>query len=135
MRPGGIFAVSVGLSAVPPALAVEMSAGPSSRPRSDGLSGEAKTRMTTSSAAGSGNRRVMQRELQLTAGGDQGSQLQIGLAHWSIPRMSNLSAQVTPRHAAEALAVEGCATCTDRRRKVARAEECGRRKQNDLKGA
>ena len=50
----GTSAVTTGLSFVPPNFAVERSAGPSSRPRSDGLIGVASTRTTTSSAAGSG---------------------------------------------------------------------------------
>src|SRR5580658_9632500 len=53
-RAVGTDAVRVGRSAVPPARIVERSAGPSNRPRSDGLIGEASTRTTTSSAAGSG---------------------------------------------------------------------------------
>ena len=44
--------VSSGRSALPPLFMVERSAGPSSRPRSDGLIGVASTRTTTSSAAG-----------------------------------------------------------------------------------
>src|SRR5580658_125387 len=53
-RAFGTDAVRVGRSAVPPARIVERSAGPSNRPRSDGLIGEASMRTTTSSAAGSG---------------------------------------------------------------------------------
>ena len=49
-----IFAVITGDSFVPDALAVVMSAAPTKRPRSDGLIGEASTRTTTSSGAGSG---------------------------------------------------------------------------------
>src|ERR1700720_2741390 len=50
----GTFAVTTGASLVPDAFAVVMSAAPTSSPRSDGLIGEASTRTTTSSAAGSG---------------------------------------------------------------------------------
>jgi hypothetical protein len=50
----GTFAVITGESFVPDAFAVVMSAAPTSSPRSDGLIGEASTRTTTSSAAGSG---------------------------------------------------------------------------------
>ncbi len=50
----GTFAVMTGASLVPDALAVDMSAAPTSRPRSDGLIGEASTRTTTSSGPGSG---------------------------------------------------------------------------------
>src|SRR6478735_563674 len=50
----GTFAVNTGWSLVPETLAVEMSAGPIRSPRSDGLIGEASTRTTTSSSAGSG---------------------------------------------------------------------------------
>ena len=48
---GGTVALSVGPGS---ALAVDMSAAPSSRPRSDGLIGEASTRTSTSSAASAG---------------------------------------------------------------------------------
>ncbi len=50
----GTFAVITGASLVPEAFAVVTSAAPISRPRSDGLIGEASTRTTTSSADGSG---------------------------------------------------------------------------------
>src|SRR3984957_5713465 len=53
-RDWGTTAVAVGRSAVPPALKVAASAGPSNIPRSEGLIGAASTRTTTSSAAGSG---------------------------------------------------------------------------------
>src|ERR1700757_839142 len=43
-----------GIALLPEALAVERSAGPVSRPRSDGLIGLASTRTTTSSSVGSG---------------------------------------------------------------------------------
>src|SRR5437763_6029905 len=54
MAASGIFAVITGASLLPDPLAVDMSAGPIRRPRSDGLIGEASTRTTTSSSAGSG---------------------------------------------------------------------------------
>ena len=50
----GTFAVTTGRSALPDAVAVLMSAAPNSRPMSDGLIGDASTRITTSSGAGSG---------------------------------------------------------------------------------
>ncbi len=50
----GTFAVMTGLSLVPDACAVLMSAAPVRRPRSDGLIGVASTRTTTSSGPGSG---------------------------------------------------------------------------------
>src|ERR1700732_378794 len=50
----GTFAVITGASLVPDALAVDISAAPTRRPRSDGLIGEASTRTTTSSGPGSG---------------------------------------------------------------------------------
>ena len=50
----GTLAVITGASFVPDALAVDISAAPTSRPRSDGLIGEASTRTTTSSGPGSG---------------------------------------------------------------------------------
>ena len=46
-----MVAVTTGLSVVPDAFAVVMSAAPISRPRSDGLIGEASTRTTTSSGS------------------------------------------------------------------------------------
>src|SRR5688572_541908 len=46
---GGMFAVTTGLSAVPAALAVLMSAPPNRSPWSEGLMGEASMRTTTSS--------------------------------------------------------------------------------------
>src|SRR6202140_5414425 len=49
----GTFAVTTGTSLVPDAFAVDISAAPTRSPRSDGLIGEASTRTTTSSAAGS----------------------------------------------------------------------------------
>jgi hypothetical protein len=49
----GIAAVTTVPSAEPDARAVVRSAGPKSRPRSEGFSGAASTRMMTSSAAGS----------------------------------------------------------------------------------
>src|SRR5579883_490125 len=54
MAPCGTLAVTTGIALLPEALAVERSAGPVSRARSDGLIGLASTRTTTSSAAGSG---------------------------------------------------------------------------------
>ena len=51
---GGIFAVTLASSPEPETLAVERSAGPSSRPRSDGLIGEASTRTRISSSSGVG---------------------------------------------------------------------------------
>ena len=53
----GTFAVITGISLVPEALAVAMSAAPTRSPRSDGLIGVASTRTTTSFSAGSGDRR------------------------------------------------------------------------------
>src|SRR5580693_5530761 len=50
----GTFAVTTGDSLVPEAFAVDMSAAPTSNPRSDGLIGEASTRTTISSGPGSG---------------------------------------------------------------------------------
>src|SRR6266404_9322602 len=50
----GTFAVTTGDSLVPEALAVDISAGPISSPRSDGLIGAPSTRTTTSSGPGSG---------------------------------------------------------------------------------
>ena len=50
----GTVAVITGASLVPDALAVAMSAAPTSRPRSDGLIGVASTRTMTTSSAGSG---------------------------------------------------------------------------------
>src|ERR1700681_3236728 len=50
----GTVAVTTVLSPLPDTLAVDISAAPVSKPRSDGLIGEASTRTTTSSAAGSG---------------------------------------------------------------------------------
>src|ERR1700694_2985506 len=50
----GTFAVTTGASLVPDAFAVDISAAPTKRPRSDGLIGEASTRTTTSSGPGSG---------------------------------------------------------------------------------
>ena len=49
-----MLAVTTGFVGVPDAFAVLMSAAPSSRPRSDGLIGDASTRTTTSSGFGSG---------------------------------------------------------------------------------
>ena len=49
----GTVAVMTGCCAVPDAFAVVISAAPNKRPRSDGLSGVASTRTTTSSGAGS----------------------------------------------------------------------------------
>src|SRR3954466_2207110 len=43
IAPSGTFAVMTGASALPEAFAVVMSAAPTSRPRSDGLIGEAST--------------------------------------------------------------------------------------------
>ncbi|MNT29407.1 hypothetical protein D3C72_1651450 [compost metagenome] len=54
IAPSGTRAVTMGRSAVPLALAVLMSAAPNSRPRSDGLRGEASMRMSTSSGPGCG---------------------------------------------------------------------------------
>src|SRR5882757_9324491 len=54
MAASGTFAVTTGDSFVPEALAVDMSAGPISSPRSDGLIGAPSTRTTTSSGPGSG---------------------------------------------------------------------------------
>ena len=51
---GEMLAVTTGLSAVPEALAVLMSAPPNSRPWSEGLMGEASMRTITSSGFGSG---------------------------------------------------------------------------------
>src|SRR5438093_8579540 len=51
---GEMLAVTAGLSAVPDALAVLMSAPPKRSPWSEGLMGEASTRTTTSSGLGSG---------------------------------------------------------------------------------
>ena len=51
---GGIGALISGLSGVPDDLALLMSAGPKSSPRSDGLMGAASTRRTTSSGPGGG---------------------------------------------------------------------------------
>ena len=53
MTAGVIVAVTTGLSAVPEALAVLMSAPPNRSPRSEGLMGDASTRTTTSSGFGS----------------------------------------------------------------------------------
>ena len=50
----GMLAVTTGLEGVPATLNVLMSAGPSSKARSDGLMGAASTRSKTSSGAGSG---------------------------------------------------------------------------------
>src|SRR6266567_5022891 len=50
----GTFAVITGASLVPDAFAVVISAAPTRSPRSEGLIGEASTRTTTSSGAGSG---------------------------------------------------------------------------------
>src|SRR5450631_2567304 len=50
----GTLAVITGDSFVPDALAVDISAAPTRRPRSDGLIGEASTRTRTSSGPGSG---------------------------------------------------------------------------------
>ena len=50
----GTLAVMTGASLVPDAFAVVISAAPTSKPRSDGLIGEASTRTTTSSGPGSG---------------------------------------------------------------------------------
>src|SRR6266699_4523726 len=50
----GTFAVTTGASLVPEAFADVMSAAPTSSPRSEGLIGEASTRTTISSSAGSG---------------------------------------------------------------------------------
>src|ERR1700737_1533568 len=54
MAASGTFAVTTGASLVPGALAVDISAAPTSSPRSEGLIGEASTRTTTSSGPGSG---------------------------------------------------------------------------------
>src|SRR6059058_4514786 len=51
---GGMFAVTIGLSRAPETFAVDMSAPPNISPRSEGLTGDASTRTTTSSALGSG---------------------------------------------------------------------------------
>ena len=51
---GGMLAVTMGLSAVPEALALLMSAPPNRSPWSEGLIGEASIRTTTSSGFGSG---------------------------------------------------------------------------------
>src|SRR5450631_2953916 len=53
IAPSGTLAVMTGASLVPDAFAVDMSAAPTSSPRSDGLIGEASTRTTTSSGPGS----------------------------------------------------------------------------------
>src|ERR1700674_1655388 len=50
----GTLAVTTGESLVPDTFAVDMSAAPTSSPRSDGLIGEASVRTTTSSGPGSG---------------------------------------------------------------------------------
>src|SRR6195952_5810346 len=50
----GTLAVTMGASLVPDILAVDISAAPTRRPRSDGLIGEASTRTRTSSGPGSG---------------------------------------------------------------------------------
>src|ERR1700731_3074028 len=50
----GTFALMTGASLVPDAFAVDISAAPTSSPRSEGLIGEASTRTTTSSGPGSG---------------------------------------------------------------------------------
>src|SRR5580700_11483829 len=54
MKRSGIVALTTGRPASPPRLTVVTSAGPSRRPRSEGLIGAASMRTTTSSAAGSG---------------------------------------------------------------------------------
>src|SRR5664279_2058646 len=54
MARSGIRAVTTGRSAVPDTVAVLMSAAPNSRPRSDGLMGEASMRTRTSCGAGCG---------------------------------------------------------------------------------
>src|SRR3954447_11163837 len=54
IAPSGTFAVTTAASPVPEALAVDMSAAPTRRPRSEGLIGEASTRTRISSAEGSG---------------------------------------------------------------------------------
>src|SRR2546423_837372 len=51
---GGTLAVTTGSSGVPETFAVERSAPPSISPRSDGLTGDASTRINTSSSPGSG---------------------------------------------------------------------------------
>ncbi len=51
---GGTLAVTTVASPLPDTFALLMSAGPNSRPRSDGLSGVASTRTTTWSSVGSG---------------------------------------------------------------------------------
>src|ERR1051326_1287904 len=50
----GMLAVTTGSSGVPETLAVDRSAPPNSSPRSDGLTGDASTRINTSSISGSG---------------------------------------------------------------------------------
>lgn len=54
MKGPGTVAVTTGRSAVPDTLAVDMSAAPSSRPRSEGFIGEASMRTSTSSGPGAG---------------------------------------------------------------------------------
>src|SRR3954471_14206778 len=54
IAPSGTFAVTTAASPLPDALAVDISAAPTRRPRSDGLIGEASTRTRISSGPGSG---------------------------------------------------------------------------------
>ena len=76
----GTFAVTTGASLVPDAFAVDISAAPTRRPRSDGLIGEASTRTTTSSVGRLGRRDAGQRYFEFAALLDQRAKLQPGLA-------------------------------------------------------
>src|ERR1700733_8451731 len=53
-RDWGTTAVAIGRSAVPPAVKVDASAGPTNIPKAEGVIGLASTRTTTSAAAGTG---------------------------------------------------------------------------------
>ena len=73
---GETLAFTTMLSPLPEVVAADMSAGPSSRPRSDGLIGVASTLTTTWSGPGSGIVDLRQRQFELAALGDQGTELQ-----------------------------------------------------------
>ena len=79
---GGIVAVSVGLSDVPPTRAVDRSAGPSNRAEIGWIDRRGFDANQHFVGRGLGNRGLLERQLKLAAGGDQGSKLQVGgVAH------------------------------------------------------
>ena len=75
IRLSGMRAVTIGLAAVPEAVAVLMSAAPNSSPRSEGLIGVASTRTTTSSGSRKRGLQRDEREFELAAPLDQRAEL------------------------------------------------------------